>query len=99
MFQLLLSHLQALLRYISKTRSSSALWDNFSSAVLTYKKLICNTNTIFNLFLLLFYLQYIQLMLSTTEIIVMKTPTLYTGYTECHGRNVPDFGRMFLKLK
>jgi len=50
-------------------------------AVLTYKKLICHTNTtVLNLFLPLFYLQYIQLMLPTTEIIVMHTPTLYTRY-------------------
>jgi len=24
---------------------------------------------------------------------------IYTVYTGCPGRNVPDFGRMFLKLK
>jgi len=34
----------------------------------------------FNLCLQLFYLQYIQLMLSTTEIIIMHTSTLYTRY-------------------
>jgi len=33
--------------------------------------------------------------------IVQWQPTLgiLTGYTECPGRNVPDFGGMFLKLK
>jgi hypothetical protein len=35
---------------------------------------------VFNLFLQSFYVQYIQLMLSTTEIIVMHTSTLYTRY-------------------
>ena len=37
-------------------------------------------------------------MYQSSEIIPME-PYIKQAYTGCPGRNVPDFGRMFLKLK